>query len=209
MGWTKINVFLAVALGGVLLSGCGDAGTAEVPASSGKTGAEPMSVLVEAFGSGATPLVRVDFADDSAWQKVIDEVIRPVNLEDPEAEPTEDDYQPHVEQVADRHFDGLAPADIAAEWDRAQDVAGYALIADARSMAEAAAGGEITVVYLDLTPTPELEAEFGWKYGRSFRTLTSEIASIEANLSISNMDFDEFADGVDPHDAVFRGFAEE
>jgi hypothetical protein len=31
-------------------------------------------------------------------------------------------------------------------------VQGYALVADARSVAEAAAGGEVTVVYVDLSP---------------------------------------------------------
>ena len=33
----------------------------------------------------------------------------------------------------------------------------------------------------------------------------TEVALIEANLSIANMDFEEFADSVGP-DGVFRGF---
>ena len=41
--------------------------------------------------------------------------------------------------------------------------------------------------------------------GRTFRVIPSEIWSIENNLSIGNMDFDEFADSVDP-DGIFRGF---
>ncbi len=43
------------------------------------------------------------------------------------------------------------------------------------------------------------------QYGRSFRAIAAEIQSIEANLSIANMDFRDFADSVD-HDGVFRGF---
>ena len=41
--------------------------------------------------------------------------------------------------------------------------------------------------------------------GRQFRALPTEIQSIENNLSISNMDFFEFADNV-AADGVFRGF---
>ena len=41
--------------------------------------------------------------------------------------------------------------------------------------------------------------------GRSFRTLAREMASIENNLSIANMGFEEFAAGVGK-DGVFRGF---
>lgn len=43
--------------------------------------------------------------------------------------------------------------------------------------------------------------------GREFRAIPSQIQSIENNLSIANMDFEEFADSVD-EDGVFRGFPE-
>jgi hypothetical protein len=43
--------------------------------------------------------------------------------------------------------------------------------------------------------------------GRAFRTIPSEVCLMEANLSLSNMDFFEFADAVDP-DGIFRGFEE-
>lgn len=41
--------------------------------------------------------------------------------------------------------------------------------------------------------------------GREFRAIPSQIQSIENNLSIANMDFEEFAESVD-EDGVFRGF---
>jgi hypothetical protein len=41
--------------------------------------------------------------------------------------------------------------------------------------------------------------------GRSFRAIPSQIQSIENNLSIANMDFEEFAESVDK-DGIFRGF---
>ena len=42
---------------------------------------------------------------------------------------------------------------------------------------------------------------------RTFRVVPSQIWSVDANLSISNMDFEEFADNVD-EDGIFRGFEE-
>ena len=66
------------------------------------------------------------------------------------------------------------------------------LLADTASMNNI---DDITVVYVDLYDDP----------GRSFRCAASEIAFIESNLSIANMDFEEFADSVDG-DGVYRGF---
>ncbi|WP_437114091.1 DUF6924 domain-containing protein [Streptomyces syringium] len=41
--------------------------------------------------------------------------------------------------------------------------------------------------------------------GRTVRVVATELWSIENNLSLSNMDFEEFADAAD-EDGVFRGF---
>jgi hypothetical protein len=41
--------------------------------------------------------------------------------------------------------------------------------------------------------------------GRTFRTVPATVQSIENNLSIANMGFEEFAEAVD-RDGVFRGF---
>lgn len=41
--------------------------------------------------------------------------------------------------------------------------------------------------------------------GRTFRALPSEVNGIESNLSIANMDWEDFAESVDD-DGVFRGF---
>ncbi|HEU4811705.1 MAG TPA: hypothetical protein VFT00_06170, partial [Nocardioides sp.] len=85
-------------------------------------------------------------------------------------------------------------------------VSGYVVLADARSMSEAVAGGEITLDYVDLSISDPEDAEIFHSFmGRTFRAVVPEISSIEANLSISNMNFHEFADGADP-DGVFRGF---
>jgi uncharacterized protein YbcV (DUF1398 family) len=41
--------------------------------------------------------------------------------------------------------------------------------------------------------------------GNEFRAVPTQVQGIENNLSIANMDFDEFADAVD-EDGIFRGF---
>jgi hypothetical protein len=41
--------------------------------------------------------------------------------------------------------------------------------------------------------------------GRSFRVIPSEMWVVENNLSLANMDFQEFAESAD-RDGVFRGF---
>jgi hypothetical protein len=52
---------------------------------------------------------------------------------------------------------------------------------------------------------PILIVDLRIERGRAFRLVPAQIHSIEANLSLSNMDFFEFADNVD-EDGVFRGF---
>ena len=54
----------------------------------------------------------------------------------------------------------------------------------------------------------KIAEDFNTFPGRTFRCVVEEVASIEANLSIANMDFHEFADNVEA-DGVFRGFPEE
>ncbi len=54
---------------------------------------------------------------------------------------------------------------------------------------------------------PLLVIDLYEKPGREFRAIPSQIQGIENNLSIANMDFEEFANAVDK-DSVFRGFPE-
>ena len=54
---------------------------------------------------------------------------------------------------------------------------------------------------------PILWVEFIENPGNSFRFIPSEMWWVENNLSIANMDFESFADSVDP-DGLFRGFQE-
>jgi hypothetical protein len=111
-------------------------------------------------------------------------------------------YVPNIQPVQDRAFEGATGESLARLADG--QTYGYLILADSRSMRESA-GGDLTVALVDLSVEAEDTEEFGWVLGREFRSDVTEVASIEANLSIANMDFDEFADGVGS-DGVFRGF---
>ena len=58
---------------------------------------------------------------------------------------------------------------------------------------------------LSRTGFPLLVVDLIESRGRTFRTIPAQVQSIENNLSIANMGFEEFADAVD-QDGVFRGF---
>lgn len=156
-----------------------------------------LTPVFSALATGGTPLVRADFTDDAAWGMVVALV----------GGQSEDDHRPHVPLIDDPALLGIEPGDFARSHRSSQDVFGHALLADNRSMAEARAGGEVTVVYVDLCGDDPVDAgEDGgdsW-LGRSFRCATGEIASVEDNLSIANLDFADFAGAVSP-DGVYRG----
>ncbi|WP_426502787.1 DUF6924 domain-containing protein [Dactylosporangium sp. McL0621] len=70
----------------------------------------------------------------------------------------------------------------------------YLFLADATTMTDA----EHTLLAVDLYQEP----------GRTFRLPPRRYADVSANLSISNMDFHEFADAVD-ESGTYRGFDDE
>ena len=55
---------------------------------------------------------------------------------------------------------------------------------------------------------PLLIVDLYERSGREFRAVPSQIQGIENNLSIANMDFEEFAESID-EDGIFRGFPKE
>jgi hypothetical protein len=170
------------------------------------THAVDLDLLAEHFQNVRTPL-RTDFSNDAAWELVVAEVTKEVDFDDGDPDAFRDggySYAPNIAVVEDRSLDGASAGAISALWDRGRGV-GEVLLADAQSMREAASGDGRTVVYVDLSVTEQVEEEFGDTYGRAFRCVASEVASIEANLSISNMDFSEFADYADDRGGVFRG----
>ena len=122
-------------------------------------------------------VVRTDFSDQSTWEAVRQEVTEPV-----------DGFQAHVHFVEDQTFAGLGVPELvkAAGHDRS-----YLMVADRTTIQSP----EHPLLIIDLFDEP----------GRTFRALPSCVQSIQNNLSIANMDFEEFARATGK-DGVFRGF---
>lgn len=154
--------------------------------------------VVQLIKDGPMPLIRTDFTSDEAWQRVVDELSRSQDIAG-----DGDLYPPNLEPISDPGFASVTPEALASAWPRENH--GYVILADSRSMHESNSGGDLTVVFVDLSAEEEDEEEFGWVFGQAFRSVASEVAGIEANLSIANMDFSDYAEDAN-EDGVFRGF---
>jgi hypothetical protein len=128
-------------------------------------------------------VIRVDFSDDAAWDTL------QANLDGL------DEYS-HATYVNDPTFanvtvDALVERDAGAADD---DKVYYLFLADATTMTD----DEHPLLAVDLDREP----------GRTFRVPPRWFIDVSANLSLANMDFDEFADAADA-DGTFRGFGNE
>lgn len=127
----------------------------------------------------ATPVVRTDYGDDGAWASVKEAVATP-----------QGDFAANVAFVDDPALDGADPAAIARAA-RAQGIHAVVLIADHETFASP----DRVLLCVDA-----LEDTV-----RSFRFVPARAWSVENNLSLANMDFDDFLGSLGP-DGVFRGF---
>jgi len=124
-----------------------------------------------------TLLLRTHFGDDAAWDALCAAIQTPVG-----------EFCAYVTLFDDRSYADVSIDDIVV----------------------LASDGHRTFVFVgdrvaQLDPErPLLVVDLGEEPGRAFRVVPSEAWSVENNLSIGNMGFDEFADAVDA-DGVFRG----
>lgn len=128
-------------------------------------------------GNDDTVLLRTFFDDDAAWDELCAAVRAPVG-----------EFRAYVMPVSDPSYAGITV-------DQVVSLAGpdrtFLFVADRVAHEDP----EHTVLVVDVAHEP----------GRTFRVIPSEAWGVENNLSIANMDFEEFADAVDQH-GVFRGF---
>jgi hypothetical protein len=126
-------------------------------------------------------VVRTDFSDQAAW----DAIRAGIRTPDPQF-----GFVAYVEYIEDREYDGIDIAQlltlVPADYNHS-----FIFLADR----EAVVLPDHLLLVVDFFSQP----------GKSFRVILPEVWAIENNLSIANMDFDDFADNVDP-DGVFRGF---
>jgi hypothetical protein len=126
-------------------------------------------------------VLRADYSNESKWGELKNEISNPNS---------EYGFFANVTFYENREYDKLTLEQILP---RLSNKYGHPiiLIADQLTFTD----DEVTLICVDLVDLP----------GQYLRIITSEIWSIENNLSISNMDFQEFADSQD-QDGVFRGF---
>ncbi|RDI68095.1 DUF6924 domain-containing protein [Nocardia pseudobrasiliensis] len=131
----------------------------------------------------AVPVVRTDFSDQAAWERVKAGI----------GWVTPDEFKADVTFVDDPTFEGVPVADLL---ERLPKGGGHALllVVDETTIRSP----EYPVLVVDLGSEPDPEDDWpGEPAGRSFRALPHTIQEIENNLSIANMDWEEFADDVD------------
>jgi uncharacterized protein DUF6924 len=128
-------------------------------------------------------VLRTDFSDQAAWNALRAEIQKPV---DPFG------FRAYVE-----FLDDVAYADITKEQllklFPPNHNHSFIIVADQIAISHP----EHPLLVIDLFD----------ESAREFRAVPTQIQGIENNLSIANMDFEEFADAVDK-DGVFRGFPE-
>ena len=124
-------------------------------------------------------LVRTDYSDDTAWEALKQKVTSPEN-----------EYEAVITFIDERKFENLS-LDQLPSIDCEQDKYDFIFIADSISMYNK----EKTILCVDL----------GENYGKHFRVVPSKLWAVANNLFIVHMEFNEFAESVDPN-GIFRGF---
>ena len=128
------------------------------------------------------PLVlRTDFSNQSAWERICAEIQKPVGVLR---------FRANVEFLDDVEYAWITKEQL------------LELIPENYSHSFIVLVDQMAISHPD---HPLLVVELYEKSGREFRAIPSRVQSIENNLSIANMDFEEFAEAVD-EDGLFRGF---
>lgn len=123
-------------------------------------------------------LVRTDFSNQNAWKRLIADAQEP-----------SDPFVFNMEIVDDRANSGATAEQLMTALP-AEYPHSFIVIADRDSMSQPG--------------YPLLVLDVLGEAGRRFRAIASQVALIDNNLSIGNMDFAEFAESVD-ETGIFRG----
>lgn len=126
-------------------------------------------------------VLRVDFSDDSSWNELCSEIKTP-NYDF--------DLIANVEFCNNKEFESLTIEQVVSTLSK---------------------NYEHSIIFIADTTTfsnkehPVLCVELREQRGESFRVIPAEMCLLEINISLSNMDFFEFAENTEP-DGIFRGF---
>jgi hypothetical protein len=131
-------------------------------------------------------VIRTDFSEPAAWDAVRSAIRAPVH-------DSAGTFEAYVEFVNDEEYTGLASEQLLSIVPSGLH-ASFIFLVDHVTLSHP----ENPILVVDLYDQP----------GRTFRVIPSEMWAVENNLSIANLDFDEFAGAVD-QDGIFRGFPQE
>lgn len=127
-------------------------------------------------------VIRTDFGNQEAWDTVCGLIRAPVHEEN-------STFYANVDFVEHGQYRNLSVAELLAALPRDYKHS-FLFVVDR----DALSSPDFPILVVDLYESR----------GRSFRTIPTQVQSIENNLSIANMDFEEFAEAVDER-GVFRG----
>ena len=128
-------------------------------------------------------VLRTDFSDQAAWGRICATIREPVGVFG---------FRANVEFIDDAEYAGITRDQLLRLVPKNYEHS-FIIIVD-----------QIAILAPD---HPLLIVDLYEGIGHEFRAVPAQIQGIENNLSIANMDFEEFADSVDT-DGVFRGFPE-
>jgi len=126
-------------------------------------------------------ILRTDFSDQAVWERICKVIREPVSVFR---------FRANVELVDDAAYEDITKDQL------------MELIPNDYSHSFIILVDRTAISHPD---QPLLVIDLYERSGREFRAIPLQIQGIENNLSIANMDFEEFADSVDG-DGVFRGF---
>ncbi|MDQ3112161.1 MAG: hypothetical protein M3R17_19935 [Bacteroidota bacterium] len=126
-------------------------------------------------------LLRTDFTNDSTWSQICLEIQTPEK---------QHGFLANISYVNDSSFKSYSAMELGADTIKNYP---YSFIFFADSVTNT--NPEHPVLCIGLKKNKS----------KSFRVIPSEVWGVENNLSISNMDFEDFSKSAD-HDGVFRGF---
>ena len=145
-------------------------------------------------------LVRTDFSGDAMWNNLTAQVLAP-QLE------LEQEFFAEVECISNGKFEGLDPEAVVHLLPDSYNCF-FCMVADRYTFKTAG----LPILVIGFAPVDDTSADFR-RHPRqvpaeeikSFRALPKTIQSIENNLSLANLDFDDFLRSVES-DGIFRGF---
>jgi hypothetical protein len=125
----------------------------------------------------ATLLFRTDFKNQEAWRDLAAAMRRP----------SEDGFLPDLSIIEDQKLDGCTPDTLINGLSGNHSII---FVADSTTMAHQ----DRPILCVDVVSSH-----------KPFRVIPSQLWSVENNLSLANLDYSDFAEGVDA-DGIFRGF---